>query len=166
LLDGWSVFNLIAGIASIAGGIFSLWQAKKSQSAAKRAQAVKDQIIVHKKAVEMSELLSLCQKAQKAMAKFGPASFRPNLKGINATLEAEAVQEFYVHLKQNRRLFGESAPNKADEYCEKLSSCLDSFAQSRSEEELRRFGKELFILLVGFLPELKSPLDDLIVQTI
>lgn len=165
-MDTWFAFNVIAGIASIVGSLFSFWQAKKSQSAADHAQKVKDQIIVHKKAVEMSELLSLCQKAQKAMAKFGPASIQPNLRGINATLEAEAVQEFYVYLKQNRRLFGESLPNRADDYCEKLSSCLDNFAQSRNEEELRLFGKKLFILLVGLLPELKSLLDDLIENTI
>ena len=164
-MDGWTVFNLIAGIASIAGGIFSLWQAKKSQSSAKRAQEVKDQIMAHKSTVEMSELFTLCQKAQEKMAKFGPASIAKNLKGVNPTVEAEAIQDFYVCLKQNRRLFGEAMPNIADEFCEKLRTSLETFTRSKNEEELCQFGKDLFILVVGFLPELKMNLDNLIVQT-
>lgn len=164
-MDGWSVFNLVAGIASIAGGGFSLWQAKKSQSSAKRAQEVKDQIISHKSTMEMSELFTLCQKAQEKMSKFGPASFAKNLKGINPTVEAEAVQDFYVCLKQNRNLFGEAVPNIADELWEKLSASLEIFTHSKNETELCQFGKDLFILVVGFLPELKKNLDNLVAQT-
>jgi len=164
-MDGWTVFNIIAGIASIAGGIFSLYQAMKSQSSAKSAQEIKDQIIAHKNTVEMSELFSLCKKAQEKMAKFGPASFAKNLNGINPTVEAEAVQDLYVCIKQNRRLFGEMMPNKADDFCEKLNSSLENFVQSKNEEDLRQFGKDLFILIVGFLPELKSNLDDFVAQT-
>jgi len=56
------------------------------------------------------------------MPKYVPASKFQELKGINPTVEAEAVQDFYVCLKQNRNLFGETLPNKADKFCEKLSA--------------------------------------------
>jgi hypothetical protein len=164
-MDAWNVFNLIAGVASIAGGIFSFWQAKKSQSAATRAQEIKDQMIANKSTSDMSELFSSYRKAQRSMEKFGPGSVPSTLKGITPTNETRDVQEFYALLKQYRGLFGQNTPNKADTYCENLSAALEAFAQSQNERDLHKNGKSLYIMLVDISPDIKTLMDERLEKT-
>jgi len=164
-MDHLTIFNIITGLASLGGAIISIWQARNSKSAAKQVQEVKDHLIANKKTSEISGLFVACNNAQRVMEKFGPGSVPSNLIGITPSKEAQDVQEFYAILKQNRELFGQSERNKADSYCEKLNSSLDEFALSQNENDLRKYGKDLFLVLVEISSEIKSLMDNKIERT-
>lgn len=164
-MDGWTIFNLIAGMASIAGGIFSFWQARKSESAAKRVQEIKAQLLTNKETSEVTELLSVHKKAQHSMERFGPGTIPSTLNGITPANETCDVQEFFALLKQHRNLFGQNKPNQADEFCDRLTIALEAFAQAKNDKDLLKTGKDLYILLVDFSPVLKYLMDEKLEKT-
>lgn len=164
-MDWWNVFNLTAGIASIFGGVFSLWQARKSRRAAELAQEIKTQLLNNKATSEVTELTSLHKKAQRSMEKFGPGAIPSRLTGITPTTETSDVQDFYALLKQYRIFFVKSDDFFVDDYCNQLNTSLETFAQSTNEENLRKTGKDLYVLLVNISPVLKSLMDEKITKT-
>lgn len=164
-MDAWIVFNLIVGIANIASAIFSYMQAKESKKSANRAQEIKDQLIANKKTADISELLSAHRKALRSMEKFGPGYTHSTLKGITPLNETQDVRDFYALLKQNRKLFGQRSPNKADNYCNNLITLLDAFAQSQSDSDMFKYGKDLYIILVDLSPLIKAIMDKKLEET-
>lgn len=154
------MFSYLAGIASIIGAIFSIWQARKSKSSANRAQEIKNQLISNKKTSEISELNSCFLQAKRSMEKFGPGAIPSGLDGITIEREMHDVQSFFELLKVNRCLFGKTSPNIADVFCEKLRVALETFAESSNNHDLRGNGKTIYVLLIDFSPEIKMILDE------
>ena len=144
---------------SIIGAAVSIWQAIRSQSAAKEAQRIRAQMIDHREAAELSQVQASCKKAQKSMEKYGPASIAGSLNGISPEKDAGDVQEFIFFLREQRAHFGMSRPNEADQFCEILLPLLDDFAQAANTVILRDFGKQIAIHLSSISAVIKMHLD-------
>ena len=82
-MDAMTLFTIIGTIATIAGAIISLWQAKVSQNAAKDARKIRSELIDYRKTSELAQIQATCRKAQKSMEKYGPGSTPSSLIGVS-----------------------------------------------------------------------------------
>lgn len=164
-MDGLSIFNLVAGLASIGGAVFSFWQASKSESAAKLAASIKTQLITNKKNSEISGLLASCDSAIKTMQKYGPGSVPSSLIGITPSSDAQEVQNFYALIKLNRGLFDTNVPNEADLFCTKLLPDLENFSKANDESGLKKNGTKIYINLTDLSSIIKTIVDNKIEST-
>ncbi len=146
-------------IASLGGAGVSLWQAARSRRAAAEATRIRSQLIDHREASELAQVQTVCKRAQKSMAKYGPGSVMSNLVGISPASDAADVQEFIVCLKELRAHFGLARQNEADQFCDVVTPLLDRFAQAESTEALRENGKQLVVHLSTISAAIKKQLD-------
>ncbi len=158
-MDAMSWISIIGTLASVGGAGISIWQARCSRTAAEEAKQVRAQLVDHRKASELSQLLTVCKKAQRSMEKYGPGSVPSSLQGISPQNDAQDAQEFMLLLKENRGHFGTKTPNEADEFCEKLTQSLNLFAQATQSEGLRIHGTEVLLHLNNMTSIIKKQLD-------
>ena len=153
-------FNLVAGIASIGGAAFSLWQANKSGKAAREADSIRKQMIRQRENVEIGRLQASCSKAIKSMEKYGPASTSSQLSGISPDRDAFDVQEFILLLKDHRALFGTDSSNAADIFYEIVEPTLNLFSSSKEPNALRDNGREIIRQLLVMSSLIKMKLNE------
>lgn len=164
-MDGSSLFNLVAGLASIGGAIISFWQANKSETAAKLAENIKSQLITNKKNSEISGLMTACDNVIRTMQKYGPGSVPSSLLGITPSTDAQEVQNFYASIKRNRGLFSNNVPNEADLFCAKLLPDLENFSKANDEAGLKKNGTKIYINLTDLSSIIKTIVDNKIEST-
>lgn len=153
-----TLFTIIGTIATIAGAIISLWQAKVSQNAAKDARKIRSELIDYRKTSELAQIQATCRKAQKSMEKYGPGSTPSSLIGVSPEKDAQDVQEFVLLLMENRAYFGNRTPNDADDFCENATHLLDRFVQAQ-DAEVREFGSQILLSISNMASVIKKLLD-------
>jgi hypothetical protein len=156
-MDAMTLLTIIGALASIGCAAYALWQAIRSRKAANEAIAVRKQLIDYRKASELSQLQTVCKKAQRSMEKYGPGWTPSSLKGVSFEKDGQDVQEFVLLLRENRTYFGNKAPNDADEFCDTLLQILDKL--SETSQKAREYGKQILLHLNIMNSNLKKKLD-------
>ena len=156
-------WTIVGTAASLIGAVIAIWQASKAKSAASKAERVKEQIIDHRQISELSNIQSSCRKAQKAMAKYGPASSTISLSGINSERDAKEVQEFLLLVTENREYFKhELKPelwNEADALCRKIHPIINEFVDESESKAIKNRGTKILLELNQFSSIIKNLID-------
>ncbi|MBI1299922.1 hypothetical protein GC175_33780 [bacterium] len=153
------VVTIVGTIASFAGAVFSWFQAKASQTAAKEAQNAKRQLIEHRVLTDIAQIQSSCRKAQKSMEKYGPGSTPESLSGVSPENDAKDVQEFVLLIREHRTFFEEESTNQADAFSDSIWPLIDSFATAGDPTLMRRYGSQIVVALSNMASIIKTQVD-------
>ncbi len=150
----------IATVLSIIAGCISIWQAYLAKSQATKAEKYRDEIVLARKAVDISSIETVLSRTINLISKYGPAAATSSLLGVNPQTDAEEVQNFITVLRKNKQLF-KGRFSEIDKLCNKLSELISELvaAHPNSTENMKLKGTEIYHLLTGFSPSLKGDLD-------
>lgn len=153
------IITVVGTLASVASAIFAWRQAETARDSANKAEEIRTQLISHRKTSELSELKVALGKAQTAMTKYGPASAKSSLQGVNQARDASDVQDFLLSLKENRNLFQRNGINSADILCTRLYELIATFSSATTSSNKKEAGTELLEAINSFSPVVKQALD-------
>ena len=156
-------WTIVGTIASLIGAIIAIWQASKAKSAASEAERVKEQIIDHRQTYELSNIQISCKKAQKIMAKYGPASSTNSLSGIDSEDDAKEVQEFLLLVTEHRDYFKHKLKpelwNEADALCNKIHPIINELVDDSESKAVKERGTKILLELNKFSSIIKNLID-------
>ena len=156
-----SITYIATGL-SIIGGCIAIWQAYKATTEANRIEKYRDEIITVRKAVDFSSIEAILSRTISLISKYGPASSKSSLLGVNPQKDAEEVQHFITTLRKNKSLF-KGYFSEIDDLCNEISDLVSELVKSYpgDHESMKQKGTVLFHRLTDFAPALKGNLDHL-----
>lgn len=105
------LFNVIAGLASIGGGIFSFWQAWEARKAAEKAKEVERNISHHRETSDISRLKEKADTLTSEIGIYGHGANPIRYSTADHGKNSEMIQDFLLKVTEFQGCF--KAPIKA-----------------------------------------------------
>tara|TARA_B100000780_G_C20985635_1_gene394010 strand:- start:319 stop:816 length:498 start_codon:yes stop_codon:yes gene_type:complete len=155
-----NVISIVGSIASIGGAIWAFIEAKKSMSAADKAENLRDELINRRKIVEVSQVHSETNRVLSVVSKVGPSCNAKLLKGINCADIAKEVEVYARFILEQSGHFSDLFENKAKELCNDLKDDIESLSEAINFEDKKSYGKSIYYKIQNFIPAVKQLSDE------
>lgn len=155
-----TVLYILGAIASIVGAIIAIFAAIRSKKSAKLAEDIRDEMISHRKMVEVSQVYARTTSILNIVSKVGPSCNIKLLRGVNCADIAKYVEEYTRFIMEQSAHFNELFGNKAKELCDDIKTDIENLAEANSFEEKKKYGKRIYYKIENFMPEVKNLSDD------
>ncbi len=155
-----NVISIVGSIASIGGAIWAFIEAKKSMSAADKAENLRDELINRRKMVEVSQVHSETNRVLSVVSKVGPSCNAKLLKGINCADIAKEVEVYARFILEQSGHFSDLFENKAKELCNDLKDDIESLSEAINFEDKKSYGKSIYYKIQNFIPAVKQLSDE------
>jgi len=155
-----NLISIIGSIASIGAAIWAFVEARKSSSAATKAELLRDELIHRREMVEASQVHSETKRILAVVSKVGPSCNQKLLKGVNCAEIAREVETFSVFILEQSQHFTDFFENKARELNEDLKSDIEGLSEASTFEEKKNHGKSMFYKIQNFMPAVKKVSDE------
>lgn len=153
----WGLGLTILGtVASIWGAIVSNQQAKEAKQSASEATRAKSQIVNQRRTSDLAELKVHCERAQKAMEKYGPGASSSSLNGVNPENDAAEVRNL---LLEANKLSASFQRGEIEIFVNKMTPLLEQFVTEKMKPRLQPNGKAVLMEVSNFLSVVKSNHD-------
>ena len=138
-----NLISIIGSIASIGAAIWAFIEARKSSTAATKAETLHDELIHRRKMVEVSQVHSETKRILAIVSKVGPSCNQKLLKGVNCSEIAREVESFSVFILEQSEHFTDFFENKARELNEDLREDIEGLSEASTFEEKKNYGKSM-----------------------
>jgi hypothetical protein len=155
-----SVISIVGSIASIGAAIWAFIEAKKSMSAADKAENLRDELINRRKMVEVSQVHSETNRVLSVVSRVGPSCNAKLLKGINCSDIAKEVEVYARFILEQSGHFSDLFENKAKELCDDLKDDIESLSEAINFEDKKSYGKSIYYKIQNFIPAVKQLSDE------
>ncbi|WP_156000795.1 hypothetical protein [Thioalkalivibrio sp. ALJT] len=152
--------SVIGSIASIGGAIWAFVEARKSSTAATKAENVRDEIVGRRKLIEVSQVHAETARILKVVSTVGPACNPSLLRGVNCGSIAKEVEEYSRYINEHSSHFNEFFKNKAKELSLDLHTDIEALSAAKSFDEKKAAGKSIYYKIDSFMPFVKEPSDE------
>ena len=155
-----AILSIAGSIASIAGAIWALFEARKSAKSADAVKRMRSEMMDRRDIAHLSSMYGETKKIHRVIAQIGPTATPNTIKGVDLFEIATQVSVFVTMLTEHRGSFtGESAA-EVGALLDALSDQIENLDQVKSLVDKRRFGKEVFNLIQSLIPIVKRQLDE------
>lgn len=110
-MPNMDLFNVVAGLASIGGGIFSFWQAWEAKKAAENARQIEKNISHHRETSDISRLKEKADALTSEIGVYGPGANAIRYSTADHGKNSELIQDFILKVTEFQGCF--KAPTKA-----------------------------------------------------
>ena len=153
----WGLGLTIMGtVASIWGAIVSNQQAKDAKQSALEATRAKSQIVNQRRTSDLAELKVHCERAQKAMEKYGPGASPSSLHGVNPDSDASEVRNLLLEANKMKASFQRG---ETEIFVSKMTPLLEHFVSDKVKSQLQPNGKAVLMEVSNFLSVVKANHD-------
>jgi hypothetical protein len=160
-----STLSILGSIASIAGAVWALREARKSADAATKAESLRDEIVHRRKMLEVSQVYADTKRILTIVSDIGPSSNPKRLRGINSAKIAREIEEYARLLLEQSSHFSDNFGNKARALGEDLRPDIEALAEAVTPEDKKEHGKSAYRKIEGFILIAKQHADDRREQT-
>jgi len=99
------LFNIVAGLASIGGGAFSLWQALEAKKAAENAKEIERNISHHRETSDISRLKEKADALTSEIGIYGPGANLTRYSTADHGKNSEMIQDFILKVTEFQGCF-------------------------------------------------------------
>lgn len=110
-MPSMELFNIVAGLASIGGGAFSLWQALEAKKAAENAKEIEKNISHHRETSDISRLKEKADALTLEIGVYGPGANATRYSTADHGKNSEMIQDFVLKVTEFQDCF--KSPIKA-----------------------------------------------------
>lgn len=150
------IFTGIGTFATIWSTAVAVKQAKSAKRSADEAKRVQRQLVNQRKTSDLAELKVHCEKAIKAMEKYGPSSAPRSLMGVNNEADANEVQTLILEANKSK---GDFIKGEVDIFVMKVTPILEKFVDPQESSSLKANGQTILMEVSSFHAVVKANLD-------
>ena len=151
--------SVVGSIASIGAAVWAFVEARKSSSAATKAEKVVREIVSRRKLIEVSQVHAETARILKIVSTVGPACNPSLLRGVNCGAIAKDVEEYSRYINEHSSHFSEVFKNRAKELCRDLRPDIEALSEAESFDNKKAAGKSIYYKIDGFMPFVKEISD-------
>lgn len=154
------IISVIGSFASVGAAIWAYVEARKSKSAANKAESVRNEIIYLRKTVEVSQVYSETKRLLTVVSKVGPSFNQSVFAGINCVDIAKEVEIFSSFILEQSEHFSKDFNNKAKELNNDLKNDIENLSEAVSFDDTKKYGKSIYYKIESFIPVVKKLSDE------
>jgi|SRR5690606_29930258 len=154
MFETW--ISVIGSLASIGAALWSFREARKSISAATKAERVRNELIHRRELIEVSRVYAETSRILKEVSRVGPSCNAGLLRGVNCGSIAQEVQAYAQYLNEHSSTFDTDFESKANELCQDLRGDIVALAEAKSFEEKKAAGSNIYYKIDSFMPFIKK----------
>lgn len=158
-MDGSEIGTWIGTAFSIIGAAFAIWQSRKAQSAADRAEEMRDEIAVKHVHSDLSGLDGVLTAACRAMDKYGPGVGAQARRGASPDSDASMVRSFTAGIDRNREMLTKTFGKACEDVRDRINGLLAEFGDATSDTDRLIKGREIYLEITTFSGNMKQALD-------
>lgn len=158
-------FNIIAGIASIGGAIFALWQAKQAKQSAQVAKDIEKNITHHRTTSDVAKLKEKAEFLLSQVSVYGHGGHQTKYQSADHDKNSELIQSFVLIVQEYQNCFTGKTKSEIAVLAQDIDSELNNFNTPNISDTDRKTSGRTIVAKVNMLnSKFKSILDKKIEQ--